>query len=62
MNLQCGLIYIYMPNVLTWYFCLFFVLCDIWEDVAAWKILLRDVAVICLQFWEFTQTIRNREV
>jgi hypothetical protein len=27
----------------------------IWEYLAAWKILLQGVAVICLRFWEFSK-------
>jgi hypothetical protein len=34
----------------------------IWEDLAACKILLRGVAVICPQFWELYKMTRNREV
>ena len=28
---------------------------DIWEDLGAWKILLRDMPMICLQFGEFSK-------
>ena len=40
----------------------FFVVYCIWEDLAAWKILLQCVPTICLQFWEFPKMPRNREV
>ena len=34
----------------------------IWEDSVAWKILLRYVPMICLQFWDFPKNHQNREV
>ena len=34
---------------------LIFAVCDIWKDLAAWKILLRCLPMICLQFWEFSK-------
>ena len=33
----------------------------IWEDLGAWKILLRDVPMICPQFVEYTKMSQNRE-
>ena len=41
---------------------LIFAVYGIWEDLGAWKILLRDMPMICLQFWEFSKMTQNREV
>jgi hypothetical protein len=37
-------------------FCLIVVVYSIWEDLAAWKLLLNGVALICLQVWNKYQT------
>ena len=45
--------------------CFFVLLCavhGIWENLAAWEILLRGVPMICLQFWELKQMNENRRV
>ena len=34
----------------------------IWEDLGAWKILLRDVPMICIRFWEFPKMTQDPEV
>ena len=34
----------------------------IWEDFAAFKVLLQGVAVICLQFWDFLNDPKSRRV
>ena len=34
---------------------LIFAVYGIWEDLGAWKRLLRGVPMICLQFWEFSK-------
>ena len=34
----------------------------IWDDLAAWKILLQGVVVICLQFLQLPQMSQHREV
>ena len=39
-----------------------FAVYGIWEDLTAWKTLLRDMPMICLQFWEFSKMTQNREV
>ena len=41
---------------------LIFAVYGIWDDLGAWKILLRYVPMICIQFWEFSKMIQNREV
>ena len=43
-------------------FLFFFASHGIWEDLVAWKILLRGEPMICLQFWEFSNMTQNREV
>ena len=40
--------------------CCSFAIYSIWKDSAAWKILLQDVTVICLHFWDLSMT-QNRE-
>ena len=41
---------------------LIFVVYGFWEDLGALKILLRDMPMICLQFWELSKMTQNREV
>ena len=57
----------YCPNILAYArvctMCfLLFLQYRALEQMAASKILLRSVAVICLQFWEFLTVTQNREV
>ena len=40
---------------------LIFAVYGIWQDLGAWKILLRDMPMICLQFWGFSKMSPNRE-
>ena len=41
---------------------MFFAVYGIWDNLGAWKILLRDVSMIWLQFWDFPKMTQNREV
>ena len=41
---------------------LIFAVYGFWEGLAACKILLRGVPMICLQFWKFSKMTQHREV
>ena len=46
-------------------FCFLFAVYGIWEDLGAWKILLRDMPMLCLQILEFarmTETSRSANI
>ena len=40
---------------------LFVALCSVWKDLAACKILLRAVAVICSECWEISKSLKLEE-
>ena len=48
--------------LVKWLLLLICALYDIWEDLGTWRILLRDMPMICLQFWESSKITQTREV